>query len=67
MIYRRPGFLSPRMLRLLAHPFPSPSPVLSLFLSLLGRRRRSSLLTGEEGEGVGEEPNHTTTKKPSPL
>jgi hypothetical protein len=51
---------------LLAHPLP-PSPVskLSLFLGL-PVCRRSSLLTGE-GERVGEEPNHTTARKPGPL
>jgi hypothetical protein len=29
-------------------------------------RKRDNMLTGE-GEGVGEEPNHTTARKPSPL
>jgi hypothetical protein len=33
-------------------------------------RKRKNLLTGEgqrRGRGVGEEPNHTTASKPSPL
>jgi hypothetical protein len=49
-----------RIIRLLAHP-PSPSAVskLSLFLSL-PMCRRSSLLTGEKGGGVGVEQNHAT-------
>ncbi len=29
--------------------------------------KRNNLLTGEGGKGVGEEPNHTTARKPSPL
>jgi hypothetical protein len=29
--------------------------------------RRSSLLTGDGGEGVGEEPNHTTARNSGPL
>jgi hypothetical protein len=38
----------------------SPSPVSNLDLRHTGRlRKRNNLLTGE-GEGVGEEPNHTT-------
>ncbi len=44
-------------------PFPSPVSKLSLFLSL-PLCRLSSL---RMGEGVGEEPNHTTAKKPGPL
>ncbi len=54
------------IIRLLAHPLP-PSPIskLSLFLSL-PMCRRSGLLT-RDGEGVGEEPNHTTARKPGPL
>jgi hypothetical protein len=46
-----------------------PSPPSSLqFVSLLHSFwcRRSSLLTGK-GEGVGEEPNRTTARKPGPL
>jgi hypothetical protein len=41
---------------------------LSLFLSL-PVCRRSSLLAGVEGEGegAGEEPNHTTDRRPGPL
>jgi hypothetical protein len=53
------------MIQLLAHHPLTSSPVnnLSLFLSL-PVCRRSRLLTGE---GVGEEPNHTTERKPDPL
>jgi hypothetical protein len=40
--------------------------MLFLFLSL-PLCRRSSLLTGGGGEGVGEEPNHTKARKPGPL
>jgi hypothetical protein len=55
------------MIRLLAYPLPpSPKGNLSLFLSL-PVCRRSSLLTGERGEVVGEEQNHTTARKPGPL
>ncbi len=38
MIYRGPGFLAVRMIRLLVHPLPTPSLVskLSLFVSLPG-------------------------------
>jgi hypothetical protein len=46
------------------HPFPLSR--LSLFLSL-PVCRRSKLLTGERGEGMGEEPNHMTARKPGPL
>ncbi len=56
-----------RMIRLLALPFP---PLLVSKLSLilsLPVCHRSRLLTGEEGEGEGEEPNHTTVKYPGPL
>jgi hypothetical protein len=30
-------------------------------------RKRDKLLTGDEGKGVGEEPNHKTARKPGPL
>ncbi len=45
---------------------PSSLSKLSLFLSP-PVCLRSSLPTGERGEGVGEEPNQTTTRKPGPL
>ncbi len=60
MIYRELGFLCGRMIRLLAHPLPPPTPG-SKFLSLL-MCPQSSLLT-EGGEGVGEKPKNTTAKK----
>ncbi len=46
---------------------PPPSPVnkLSLFLNLPVSRRSSLLTRG--GEGVGEEPNYTTARKPGSL
>ncbi len=54
------------MIRLLTHPHP-PSPVskLSLFLSLPVWSQVE--LTDGGGEGVGEEPNHATARKPGPL
>jgi hypothetical protein len=50
------------------HPllYPSPDSKLSLLLSL-PMCRRSSLLTGERGGGLREEPNHMTSRKPGPL
>ncbi len=44
-------------------PFPSPVSKLSLFLSLPVCRRS---VYWREGRGVGEEPNHTTARKPGP-
>ncbi len=56
-----------RMLWLLAHPFP-PSPVSKLDRRHTGRlRNRDNLLSGEGGKGVGEDPNHTTATKHSPV
>jgi hypothetical protein len=60
MIYRGAGFTCGRMIRLLTHPFPVSK--LSLFLGL-PVCRRSSLLTGEGGGGVVEEPNHKTARE----
>jgi hypothetical protein len=55
------------MIRILAYPLlPSPGSKLSLFLSL-PVCRRSSLLTGERGKGMGVEPNHIIARKPHPL
>jgi hypothetical protein len=68
MNYGGPGFSHSRMIIDLAPPNPpSHSPVskLSLFLSL-PVWRWSGLLTGGI-DGVGEEPNHTTARKPGPL
>ncbi len=55
------------MIWLLAHPLPF-SHVSKLDLRHTGRlKKRDNLLTGEGREGVGEEPNHTTTRKPGSL
>jgi hypothetical protein len=63
---KRTTFSCSPMIRLLAHPLP-PSPVgkLSLFLRLLVSP--VALTDGRGGGGVGEEPNHTTARKPGPL
>ncbi len=60
-----------RIIRLLSHPtsplpphFPSPVSKLPLFPGLPVCRRLSLLMGG--GKGVGEEPNHTTAREPSP-
>jgi hypothetical protein len=49
-------------------PFPSQfnEPRENLMIFKGPGRERDNLLTGE-GEGVGVEPNHTTTRKPGPL
>jgi hypothetical protein len=56
------------MIWLLPQPAPpSPSPGSKLDRRHTGRlRKRDNLQTGE-GEGMGEEPNHATAKKPGPL
>jgi hypothetical protein len=49
-------------------PFhPSPVIKLSLLLSLLVCRRRSSFYRGRGGKGVGKEPNNSTARKPGPF
>jgi hypothetical protein len=53
-----------RMIRLLS-PFPVSN--LSFFISLSVCRRSSLLAEEWGGEGVGEEQNHTTARKPGPL
>ncbi len=65
MIYRGPGFLAVvHIIRLLAmHPLSSLSLQQVVSLSQSSLCRRSSLLSGD----VGEEPNHTTARKPDPL
>jgi hypothetical protein len=47
-------------------PPPTPPPVSKLDRRSTGRlKKRDNLLTGQrEGEGVGEEPNHTTARMP---
>jgi hypothetical protein len=66
MIYRVPGFLA------VVYSSPPPPPPLpsasclsfSVFLCTAGRAE----LTDRRGErGAGEEPNHTTARKPGPL
>ncbi len=56
------------MVRLLAHPLPpSPSAIclsFSVFLNVTGRAYCREMAAGK---GVGEEPNHTTARKPGPL
>jgi hypothetical protein len=68
MIYRGPVFLA--VVWLGSSPTPSPplsrQQLVSLYVSL-SVCRWSSLLTGEGGEGVGEEPNNTAARKPGPL
>jgi hypothetical protein len=54
------------MIWLLPHPYPLYAD------SKLDRRHKGKLRKGDnmqvgEGEGVGEEPNQTTARKPSPL
>ncbi len=50
-----------------SHDLPPP-PVSKLDWRHTGRmRKRDSLLTGERGYGVGEEPNHKTARKPGLL
>ncbi len=63
MIYRWPGFLAVVWF-VSSHPFP-PSSFSKLDRRHTGRlRKRDNLLTGR-GKGVGEEPDHTTARKPS--
>jgi hypothetical protein len=63
MIYRESGFLG-FVCFVDPPPPPSPSPVRKLDQRHTGRlRKRDSLLTGEVGEGMGVEPNHTTVRK----
>ncbi len=61
--HRGPGFLAV----ICFGSTPPPSPVSKLGLRHTGKLRKSdNLLTGKE-EGLGEEPNHMITRKPSPL
>jgi hypothetical protein len=67
MIYRGPGFLSIVYFGYLA-PHPPPSPVSKLDRRHIGRPKKRQLADREGGyEWMGEEPNHTTTRKPGPL
>jgi hypothetical protein len=58
-----------RIIRLFARPLPPSSPVSKLDRRHTGRLRKGdNLLTGGGGGGrMGEEPNHTTERKPGPL
>ncbi len=67
MIYRGPGFLADVWFRISPTYLPPPlshQQVVSLSFFMC---RRSSLLTAEGPERVGEEPSRTTAKKPGPL
>ncbi len=65
MIYRGPGFLSFDSAHRRKPLPPSPVSKFSLFRSL-PVCRRTSLLKWEKDK-MGEEPNHTTARKPDPL
>jgi hypothetical protein len=66
MIYRGPGFLAIAMVWLHLQYPPSSSPLRKLGRKHTGRlRKRDNLLTGKGRRG--EEPNHTTARKPGPL
>jgi hypothetical protein len=57
---------SSSMIWLLIHPLPPPlSPGSKLDQRHTGRLKQKDILLA--GEGVGEEPNHTTARKPGPL
>jgi hypothetical protein len=65
MIYREPGFLGVLLYGPYTPPPPALSPVSKLDRRHTGRpRKRDNFLTGE---GMGDEPNHSTTIKPGPL
>jgi hypothetical protein len=56
-----------RMIRLLAHPFPLLSHQQFVSLSQSSCVSLVAVIDGSGGKGVGEEPNHTTARKPGPL
>ncbi len=63
-VYRGQGFLAVIRIGF----FPTPSSLSKLDRRRTGRpSKRVNLLTGEGGEGVGEEPNHMTARKPCSL
>ncbi len=67
MIYRVPGFLADEWFGSSTNPSPPPCHVNKLDRRRTGRLRKrdpDNLLTGE---GVSEEPNRTTARKPVPL
>ncbi len=56
-----------RMIWLLPHPLP-PLPVSKRYRRHTGRlRKRDNLPSERGGEGMGEQPFHTTARKPGPL
>jgi hypothetical protein len=61
--YRGPGFLAAV---LFGSNCPTPN-CLSFLAFLCVASRAYSEVVREEGKGVGEEPNHTTARKPGPL
>jgi hypothetical protein len=66
MIYRGPGFLVRRMIWLRPYPeYPLREQVDSLSPSSCVSP--VELTDGVKGRGAGEEPNHTTARKPGPL
>jgi hypothetical protein len=62
------GQAFPRSYDLAPRPAPPTFPVTKLDQRHTGRlRKKDKSLTGGGGSGVGEDPNHTTTRKPGPL
>jgi len=67
MIYRGPGFLT--LIWCGSSPIPSHSNISKLDRRHTGRLKKiDNFLMGEyRGKGVGEEPNHTSARKPGRL
>ncbi len=63
MIYKGPGFLA---VVLFGSSLPSPIGKHDQ-LHTGSPRKGDNVLTGEERDGVREEPNHTTARNPGPL
>jgi hypothetical protein len=67
-IYGGPGFFTVLWFGSSPAPFPlTPVSKFSIFLSLPVCRRSSLLMSCRGGEGVGEEPNHTTARNSGSL